>query len=245
MAANPELENALKNAMPMMFNKYEEFDADAAMRRAHGKRPREEGDENSDEERQPDVSGLEIPKVRQMLKNPLEEMKPRTEFRSDEEYIANWVCYALGVWRKCVSAEDEDSKIHKTPELREFYCDKRNFHKSEKTMTVLLKQCQRKDIPAENLHKTLMAIVDLAMKRDYAGCNKAFIDLTVGKVKWHMDVCHGEARHNKGYNFRKLYRDPGLRVLDDEGVKAYLQGIRRLLILLQSYFPSDDLSRHI
>ena len=57
--------------------------------------------------------------------------------------------------------------------------------------------------------RAFVTIADHILADNRPAADKAYIDLTIGKTKWHRDAAFGEARHNKGYNHRKVKRDTG------------------------------------
>mmetsp|Transcript_34662 Transcript_34662/g.73527 ORF Transcript_34662/g.73527 Transcript_34662/m.73527 type:complete len:102 (+) Transcript_34662:162-467(+) len=95
------------------------------------------------------------------------------------------------------------------------------------------------------LQPRMHRMVSLASGRDYAGANQEYISLTVGTAKWHQDFMNGEARHNKGFNMRKVFKDKKAAILDSDEAKAFLQALRRLIVVAQKARPSEDASRHI
>ena len=89
------------------------------------------------------------------------------------------------------------------------------------------------------------SILDSWIAKEYRDCNKIYIDMTLGRSKWHQDVCVGEARHNKGYNARKVYRSAGTEFMENENSQKYVLGLKRLITRAQDFIPNEDSSKRM
>eukprot|EP00392_Amoebophrya_sp_AT5.2_P001034 g1036.t1 len=87
-----------------------------------------------------------------------------------------------------------------------------------------------------SLLKQLAELCRHAEKAEYEVANQLYMDITIGQTKWHQDVAHGEARHNKGYNARKVKRDTGTEFMENKAVHGYILALKRLLTVLSQNF---------
>mmetsp|Transcript_53278 Transcript_53278/g.161277 ORF Transcript_53278/g.161277 Transcript_53278/m.161277 type:complete len:195 (+) Transcript_53278:2-586(+) len=96
---------------------------------------------------------------------------------------------------------------------------------------------------------TLMARLELmarhAYERDYAEANKHYIELTLGKKKWHNAYHGGEGKSNKGFKLHTVSMSAPNAFDMDETVNNYIRAFRRVLLFCQMIRPNENVAKHM
>ena len=229
------------------FQNFDTFDADASCRIAHGKKPRVAGEE-SDDEKSKTRSKAEIKEeedfnARKILKNPPKELKSIGSYEDDADFITNWIAYIMGVWKEHLA--DPESELHKNDRAsQQAFKDGKMLKKTEEWLRPLINVLLSRTV-SDQIYGNLKEIALKCQKSQYKDAQATYVQMMVGNVKWHTDQCHGEARHNKGFNFRKVEADEGARLYDDQAVNNYCLAIKRLMSVSQVVQPHEDISNHV
>ena len=229
------------------FKVFATFDADASYRLAHGKKPRVAGEESDDDkdktqgEKDKEQKEEEEFNARKMLKHPPKELNAIETYEDDADFISHWIAYIIGIWRE--QLKDEESEVFSGHQYVTFK-NQKLLKKTEEWLRPLITVLQKKTV-SDQIYGNLREIALKCQVSEYKDAQKIYVQMMVGNVKWHTDQCHGEARHNKGFNFRKVEADEGARLYDDEAVNHYCLAIKRLMSVSQCILPHEDISNHV
>mmetsp|Transcript_50326 Transcript_50326/g.133078 ORF Transcript_50326/g.133078 Transcript_50326/m.133078 type:complete len:286 (-) Transcript_50326:59-916(-) len=239
------------------FMTFDSFDARASQAIAHGKRAREEKDSDTDSEEEddredPDVDRLAV--VRVDWSDPPAELKPRGEAEFAEKaggkkFVAHFIRYCVGKWRMdfesgAMEGVCDKMKSHLGDVQRAMYLNVATIKGTEEMLAPLVKLLEKGEV-AETIMPSLEKMATFAADRDYKAALGPYMELTVGKKKWNNAVFFGEAKHNKGFNARRVKRDEANAFDESEVVQKYVQGLRRIMNYAQLIRPNDDVSKHM
>lgn len=231
------------------FHTFDSFDAKASQAIAHGKRPRQEAESSDSEpDEDEDKNIVRIPPVDWAAAPP--ELLPRkqiAEGKSPAKFVAHYIRFVVGDWRKTLANGQLHEKVvncQLSEIQRAVYEKESSLKETEDMMAPLIQQLEQDAVDAEVM-KYLERMVTNAAEREYKDAMNAYVELTVGKKKWNNAVMFGEAKHNKGFNARRVKRDEANKFDSDETVQKYVQGLRRLLIFSQLVRPNEDVSKHM
>lgn len=84
-----------------------------------------------------------------------------------------------------------------------------------------------------------------AHERDYAAANKHYIELTLGKKKWHNAYHGGEGKSNKGFKLHTVSMSAPNAFDVDETVNNYIRAFRRVLLFCQMIRPNENVAKHM
>mmetsp|Transcript_106521 Transcript_106521/g.301298 ORF Transcript_106521/g.301298 Transcript_106521/m.301298 type:complete len:267 (-) Transcript_106521:370-1170(-) len=236
------------------FHAFASFDAKASQAAAHGKRAREEVAGDSDSEPEPEEDGVREgarprgPPVE--WGSPPLALQLRSEAlaggMSTSQFVAHFIRFVMGMWAR--SFTDSSLKPAGTDKLsdtqRALYETEAPLRETEDMLAPLIQQLEKDAVDTEIMVQ-LEKLVSLAAEREYKEAMSAYVEITVGKKKWNNAVMFGEAKHNKGFNSRRVKRDEDNKFDTDETVKKYVQGLRRVMNYAQLIRPSQDVSKHM
>ena len=158
--------------------------------------------------------------------------------KSETDFMLNFICYLIGLWQE--GLKDPSSKVA----THDIFKDPKPLKLTKEWLRPLL-HALKYDQLSEVVFNHMKGIFNSCYVSEYDIAQKEYVQMMIGNVKWHMEVCHGEARHNKGYNYRKVKADGGERLFDDEMTKNYCLAVKRLMTFSQLVRPHDDISHHI
>lgn len=225
------------------FHNFDSFDAERSQRISYGL-DKEDADWTSSDEEDEDIwkskkrSFDADREASRMFKRPPDSMRPPADYACQEEFICDWITWLIGAWKKDLSSEESILKNKET------FGDPRILKQSEVALKPLVRQLVKRQLDETVVHQ-IHGFVMHCYDRNYQFGHSEYIKMILGSTKWFGDVCHGEARFNKGYNFRKLKCDAGKRIFDDDESKNYCLTLRRLLMLSQNLFVSHDRAQHV
>jgi len=225
---------SLDAAIDSPFHDFESFNAKIAWEKAHGKRALSDDEESSSED------ALAIP--------PEEEdtwidesavLLLRDEFKGNNaQYIVHFVKHLIRMWRDAPEQKNAASVMG----LGE--CQLIDIQRVVSTMKHFIEELPTMTRGAiDKLHQYVVEIVN----GDYSQATQSYLDITIGKTKWHQDVSCGEARSNQGYNWRKVFRKFGTEFAEaisnapatDTGIEAYMLCLKRLQTKAQELRPNS------
>jgi len=230
------------------FHSFTAFDAKTSQAMAHGKAPKRAWSDDSDSEQSIDNDRLKLSPVD--WSNPPADLLPRSEVIKGESaapFVIHFIRFIAGEWRRklldgtlsAISAMGSLSDLQ-----RATYESKASLQQTEEMLSPLIQQLGKDTVHADvMLH--LDKMVTLAADKEYKQANSSYVELTVGRKKWNNAVFFGEAKHNKGFNARRVKRDEANQFDSDETVQKYVQGLRRILTCSQLIRPNEDLSKHM
>jgi len=219
------------------FHNYDAFNAKRSFDKAHGKRAFSDN-ETSDEE---EVECAQVEAQEEEWVDKSVDLLPRDQFEGTKaQYICHFVRHMLRLWGEHPEQEGVKEKLAFGGD-----CCKINFKDVETTMNNLCEELLQNKIHTDMVAQIHSFVVN-TVKRDYTKATQAYIEITIGKTKWHQDVCVGEARHNKGYNARKIHRKEGTdfaenlgqNAKDGRGIESYMLCLKRLQTKAQESRPA-------
>lgn len=170
------------------------------------------------------------------------ELLPKDKFEGTKvQYIIHFCNHMMKLWDLNPTTKDEDAKLAFGGTCCKI--DYNNVLKTVKNLCEDLKTGKISTAMVKQIHGWVCAIVD----RQYVAATQTYCDITIGKTKWHQDVQVGEARHNKGYNSRKIHRKAGTdfaenlsqNQADNKGVEAYMLCMKRLQTKAEELRPEQ------
>mmetsp|Transcript_13771 Transcript_13771/g.31203 ORF Transcript_13771/g.31203 Transcript_13771/m.31203 type:complete len:268 (-) Transcript_13771:105-908(-) len=237
-----------KGGGPGGFHAFDSFDAKASQAVAHGKRPREEAADSDSEKEEEDEEGQKkIPPV-DWSTTP-DEIQTRDQVESAQPagcFVAHFILFVMGRWRKCLDdkilPQDGWEKLSDT--MRAIYESEASLRETQEMLSPLIRQLEKAQVDSEVMMH-LDKMVGLAAEREYKEALGHYVEITIGRKKWNNAVMFGEAKHNKGFNARRVKRDEDNKFDSDETVKKYVQALRRVMNFAQLIRPNDDVSKHM
>jgi len=231
-----EIVGALAVTQDSPFYSYDSFNAKAAWEKAHGIRSLSDDDDSSSEEEM-----VEKEEEIEEWKDTSTELLPRDKFEGTKVmYICHFAKHMMALWTKNPGNDVVDARLAFGGD-----CCKIDYGNVEKTMNNMLEELRSNKIDNQmvtSIHSWVCSIVN----KDYVTATQTYCDITIGKTKWHQDVQVGEARHNKGYNSRKIHRKAGTdfaenlsqNTADSRGIEAYMLCMKRLQTKSEELRPS-------
>merc|ERR1711920_954194 len=125
-----------------------------------------------------------------------------------------------------------------THQTKEILRDESKLQETLAALKPLLQKLRTRDINTETL-ATLVEVVELAVERDYTGCVKKYVDITMGKKLWRNAVMATMMQQNHGGGIKSIM--PASKLIDfdvDEEQRAYMWSFKRLLQIIQYIRPS-------
>lgn len=99
--------------------------------------------------------------------------------------------------------------------------------------------------PEMSLMQRLEHMAMHAHERDYASANKHYLELTLGKKKWHNAYHGGEGKSNKGFKLHTVSMSAPNAFDVDETVNNYIRAFRRVLLFCQMIRPNENVAKHM
>lgn len=99
--------------------------------------------------------------------------------------------------------------------------------------------------PEMSLMERLVHMAQHAHEREYAEANKHYIELTLGKKKWHNAYHGGEGKSNKGFKLHTVSMSAPNAFDVDESVNNYIRAFRRVLLFCQTIRPNENVAKHM
>jgi len=238
-----EIVGELAKTQDSPFYSFESFNAKAAWEKAHGIRSLSDDDDSSSEE---EMIEKEEELADREWKDDSTELLQRDKFEGTKVmYICHFVKHMMKLWTENPGDDVVDARLAFGGD-----CCKIDYGNVEKTMTNMLEELRSNKIDnhmVTSLHSWVCSIVN----KDYVTATQTYCDITIGKTKWHQDVQVGEARHNKGYNSRKIHRKAGTdfaenlsqNMVDNRGIEAYMLCMKRLQTKSEELRPSAMIER--
>lgn len=195
------------------------------------------GAESSGDEAQVRAAVMAEHKVRSSLTGTApEQLALRSTFGGcDEDYLREAAVYWYHAWAGC-EEHRPDAKI---------------VQQTQQALIPLLAQLDRRAVQPRLLQR-LADFIDLAGQREYAKANDVYLDITIGKSKWHTDMDLGEGRAHwaGGGNLRTWQRQTIDKDLENQSlfdsdpvVQRYVHALKRFVTHMQQAQPSADPSK--
>ncbi|CAD7941302.1 unnamed protein product [Amoebophrya sp. A120] len=198
-----------------------------------------------------EFAALEADQDLAKLAAQLEPNKRTTDIKTHTRLIRHVFCFLLNLWRQRIEKKPDEEEEEDAGPAQESQLDSTtalNRKKLLETAKQLLRfsrhlqkfgeQGTGGEEPSKKMKQDVLPLLaDLckrAYERDYIGANQVYVDLTIGHTKWHHDMAHGEARHNKGYNPRRIKRTEGTEFMENEQMHEYILAFKRLLGLAEN-----------
>merc|ERR1719161_1874945 len=144
----------------------------------------------------------------------------------------------MGAWHKSITDGSLVGAEKMTEQMRSMYQSEAKLRETEEMLAPLIRQVEKEMVDPEILEH-LDQMVTKAAEREYKDAATTYAQLTVGKKKWNNAVMFGEAKHNKGFNSRRVKRDVGNKFDSDEAVQKYVQAFRRIMTFAQAFRPNS------
>uniref|UniRef100_A0A7S2DRM6 Pre-mRNA-splicing factor 18 n=1 Tax=Alexandrium andersonii TaxID=327968 RepID=A0A7S2DRM6_9DINO len=230
------------------FHTFQCFDARSSQAVAHGKKARQEAEDSDSQPEEPEERKKEEIKVD--WSTPPEELLPRAEVSGGESpalYVAHFVRFVMGKWSRCLA---ENGKLQVeglgalSDPMRAVYESEASLRETQEMLAPLIRELEHSKVDDE-IMKHLGKMVGFAVDREYKEAMTSYVEITIGRKKWNNAVMFGEAKHNKGFNARRVKRDEDNKFDSDETVKKYIQAIRRIFNFAQLIRPNEDVSKHM
>lgn len=237
-----------KGGGPGGFHSFDSFDAKASQAVAHGKRPRQEAEDSDSQPEEEEEGGQKkVPPV-DWSAAP-EEVQTRDQVeggQSPGSFVAHFILFVIGRWRACLSEKTlhRDGWDKLSDPMKAVYESEASLKETQDMLAPLIRQLEQGEVDDEVM-KHLDAMVALAAEREYKEALSHYVEITIGRKKWNNAVMFGEAKHNKGFNARRVKRDEDNKFDSDETVKKYIQAIRRIFNFAQLIRPNEDVSKHM
>lgn len=232
------------------FHAFHSFDAKTSQAVAHGKKPRQEAvsdDSDSQPEEENEEGKKQLPPV-DWSEEPAE-LLPRAEVGGGSSaalFVSHFVRFVMGRWRKALAdgTLQAECMAGLSDTMRAIYESDASVRETQDWLAPLIQQLENGKVD-EEIMKHLDKMIGLAADREYKEAMVSYVEITIGKKKWNNAVMFGEAKHNKGFNSRRVKRDEDNKFDSDETVKKYIQAIRRIFNFAQVIRPNDDVSKHM
>jgi len=228
------------------FHAFHSFDARASQAVAHGKRPRQDvvSDDSDSLPEEKEAGDPSFPPV-DWLDEPAE-LQPRSELGSAALFVSHFIRFVMGRWRNSLAsgALEVEGMGSLSDTMRAIYESEVSFRETQDMLAPLIQQLERGKVDLEIMGH-LDKMVGLAAEREYKEAMTSYVALTIGRKKWNNAVMFGEAKHNKGFNSRRVKRDEDNKFDSDDTVKKYIQALRRIFNFVQLIRPNEDVSKHM
>jgi len=216
---------------------------------AHGRKARQEvvsddsdSQPDDNEERQKEMAPVD-------WTDPPTELQPRAEAikgKSEACFVTHFIRFVMGRWRSSLKEGtlDVEGLGSLSDTMRAIYETEASLKETQDMLAPLMQQLELGKVDAE-IMKHLDRMVTCAADREYKEAMTSYVEITIGRKKWNNAVMFGEAKHNKGFNSRRVKRDEDNKFDSDETVKKYIQAIRRIFTFAQLIRPNEDVSKHM
>uniref|UniRef100_A0A7S1RMQ8 Pre-mRNA-splicing factor 18 n=1 Tax=Alexandrium catenella TaxID=2925 RepID=A0A7S1RMQ8_ALECA len=245
-----EVQKKRKKGAAESFHAFRSFDAKTSQAMAHGKKARQEvvSDDSDSQPEEEDERQREEAKV-DWSAAPAE-LQPRSEVAGGEspaQFVTHFIRFVVGKWRSCLAADGQlqvEGLGALSDAMRAIYESEAALRETQEMLAPLMRQLENSKVDKE-IMKHLDKMVGLAAVREYKEAMTSYVEITIGRKKWNNAVMFGEAKHNKGFNARRVKRDEDNKFDSDETVKKYIQAIRRIFTFAQLVCPNEDGSKHM
>lgn len=177
-------------------------------------------------------------------------------------YVEHFVRFAVGAWRRLLQEGNGGAKplndgqsirpacIHpgQTAAAEQFRSAQK-LQEAEAALEPLIQQLQKKQMPPSILTQ-LDKIADFNADRDYVQAAATYMTLTLGNKRWHshetlMGGSYSATRAPSGFENYKENQEGRLAYETDARVERYLHCIKRLTLLMQCFFPNEDMAKNV
>lgn len=164
---------------------------------------------------------------------------PRASFQDSEEFVLNWARVLLREWGDLLV----DGSLVVSADA--YFGASSRLCEAEKASVPLFKALDDRSLDNATVLK-LERIATLALNREYCAANQAYLDLTLGNVRWHtmgalhsQDVTCGKKKAISAAREKHV----GESVLNGAVGKDGIFLVKRLVSLSQLLCPSADVSK--
>merc|ERR1711933_187375 len=146
--------------------------------------------------------------------------------------------YVVGTWEKAQNSGETFEGSSLTFESKELLKSEAKLRETVTALRPLLQKLRAREVAEETLG-ILVEVIQLAIERNYTGCNAAYVKITMGKKLWHNAMMQTMMQQNHGGGIRKINKASALIDFDCDPVQqAYMWSFKRLLQVLQFFRPS-------
>lgn len=248
------------------FHTFDAFDAKRSQAEAHGKKRRlgqqgaapdsdSEGSEPVDEDGMPKVPKVDWSNPPVDLAEPPAGGGEAVGGKDQASFVIHFIRFLLGAWRRLreegglspeavrerQGGDKEGSAQVLSESVLQTYRSEASLKQTEDALAPLVAQLEHGEVD-EDVQRKLFDMSSACALRDYKATNQQYIELTLGKKKWHNAYFGGEAKHNKGFHARRVSRSELNSFDSDPTVQAYVQALRRIMVFAQWVRPNEDSS---
>lgn len=155
----------------------------------------------------------------------------KNDFSCSEEYVQHEIERFVDLWQ-----QDVDSMAPERRQTNKGRTAAVTLEQTKEWLKPLLRRLRRRKLPC-NILRALTNIFEAVAEREYVQANSFYYEqLAIGNAPWPMGATmvgiHARAAREK------IGEDKIAHVMNDEESRKYIQGIKRLVTLAQTHYPT-------